>query len=172
MVHSLALRQQYGFNSIHLILPNMYGPGDHFDPVMSHAMGALIRKVVDARFGDALVNVWGTGKPIREWGYVEDMAEGIVLAMEEYNGGEGGPSDSIMNIGCGRGYSISEIAEMIRDAVGTSWSGEFYYDTSKPDGVPAKSLVVDKMREVLNWVPPTSIEDGIRKTVQWYWENC
>jgi len=163
-VHCWAYKQKYGFNSIHLVLPNLYGPGDHFDPVRSHALGALVKKIVDAKISnEKKVVIWGTGNPIREWGYVEDAAEGIVIAMEKYNDIE------IMNIGEGKGYTIKEIAYMIKDAVG--WDGEFEFDISRPDGAPKKVLDVSKMKSILGWEPKTSIVEGIRKTVKWYIEN-
>lgn len=163
-VHCWAYKQKYGFNSIHLVLPNLYGPGDHFDPVRSHALGALVKKIVDAKINnEKKVVIWGTGNPIREWGYVEDAAEGIVIAMEKYNDIE------IMNIGEGKGYTIKEIAYMIKDAVG--WDGEFEFDISRPDGAPKKVLDVSKMKSILGWEPKTSIGEGIRKTVKWYIEN-
>lgn len=160
-VQSKAYRDKYGFNSIHIVLPNMYGPCDHFDPVRSHALGALIRKIVDAKVNDSpSVTIWGTGTPIREWGYVEDMAEGLVLAMELYDDG------NIMNIGSGEGHSIMAIASIIRGYVG--WDGTFTYDRSKPDGAPKKVLDVSRMEEKLDWRPSTGIHEGIRKTVAWY----
>jgi GDP-L-fucose synthase len=163
-VEAWAYKQARGFNSIHLVLPNLYGPGDHFDPIRSHALGALIQKVVDAsRSGAETVEIWGTGRPIREWGFVSDAAEGIIRAMEKYDDIE------ILNIGQGKGYSVTEIAEMIRDAVG--WKGEFVYDPSKPDGAPKKILDVEKMKRVLGWEPRMDIRQGIRETVAWYQEE-
>ena len=163
-VHAWALQQKFGFKSIHLVLPNLYGPADHFDPVRSHALGALIKKIVDAkREGKRRVEIWGTGSPIREWGYVDDAADGILRAVEKYDDIE------IMNIGQGKGYTIKEIAYMIRQAVG--WEGDFLLDTSKPDGAPKKVLDVSKMKSVLGWGPPTDILTGIQRTVDWYMRN-
>ncbi|OQX52318.1 MAG: hypothetical protein B5M53_08980 [Candidatus Cloacimonas sp. 4484_209] len=160
-VHCWAYKQKYDFNSIHLILPNLYGPSDHFDPIRSHALGALIKKIVEAKLNnEKKVVIWGTGNPIREWGYVEDAAEGIVIAMEKYNDIE------VMNIGEGKGYTIKEIAYMIKDAAG--WEGGFEFDTSRPDGAPKKILDISKMKSILNWEPKTDIKEGIRKTVGWY----
>lgn len=160
-VHCWAYKMKYGFNSIHIVLPNLYGPGDHFDPIRSHALGALIKKIVDAKLNDSpTVEIWGTGNPIREWGYVEDAAEGIIIAMEKYNDIE------ILNMGEGKGYTIREIAQTIKEAI--SWEGEFVFDASRPDGAPKKILNVDKMRRVLDWEPKTSIKEGIRKAVEWY----
>jgi GDP-L-fucose synthase len=155
---------KHGFNSIHIVLPNLYGPGDHFDPIRSHALGALIKKTVDAKLsGSPTVDAWGTGGPVREWGYVEDAAEGIVIAMERYD------EIGILNLGDGRGYTIRETAEMIKEAVG--WDGEYVFDHSRPDGAPKKVLDVARMREVLGWQPKTPIKDGIRRTVEWYMKN-
>lgn len=163
-VHCWAYKTKYEFNSIHIVLPNLYGPGDHFDPVRSHALGALIKKIVDAKLSNSsTVEIWGTGNPVREWGYVEDAAEGTIIAMEKYNDIE------ILNLGEGRGYTIKEIAEMINEAV--DWKGEFVFDPSHPDGAPKKILDVCKMKRALGWEPKTSIKEGIGKTVGWYIEN-
>jgi GDP-L-fucose synthase len=115
------------------------------------------------RKGAKEVVIWGTGKPVREWGFVEDAAEGITLAMEKYD------EIDVMNIGEGRGYTITQIAELIKGAAG--WDGEFVYDSSKPDGAPKKILDVAKMKGVLGWQPKTDISTGISKTVQWYETN-
>jgi len=163
-VQCWAYRQQHGFNSIHLVLPNLYGPGDHFDPVRSHALGALIKKIVDARTqGSPTVEIWGTGNPVREWGYVADAAEGIVIAMEKYN------EIQILNLGDGKGYTIRQIAEIIREAVG--WQGDFVFDPTRPDGAPRKILDVSRMKTLLGWEPRTPIREGIPKTVEWYMQN-
>lgn len=163
-VQCWAYKQKYDFNSIHLVLPNLYGPGDHFDPVRSHALGALIMKIADAREKNSpTVEIWGTGNPVREWGYVEDAAEGIVLAMEQYN------DIDILNLGEGKGYTIKEIAEIIKETVG--WEGEFVFDPARPDGAPRKVLEVKKMRKLLGWEPRTPITEGIRKAVEWYTQN-
>lgn len=160
-VHAWSLWMKNGFKSIHLVLPNLYGPNDHFDPVRSHALGAIVRKVVDAKFGNTpTVEIWGSGNPIREWLYVEDASDGIVRAIQAYNDIE------IMNIGAGVGYSVKEIAFMIKRAA--DWNGEFTFDRSRPDGAPKKILDVTKMKEVLGWEPSTGIEEGIKKTVNWY----
>lgn len=159
--HCWAYKEKHNFESIHLVLPNLYGPGDHFDPVRSHALGALIKKIVEAKLENRpSVDIWGTGTPLREWGYVGDAAEGIVLAMEKYDDIE------IMNLGQGKGYTIKEIATMIGQAIG--WEGQFTYDTSRPDGAPKKVLDVSKMQSTLKWQPQTTIADGIRQTVEWY----
>lgn len=157
-------KRKYDFNSISLILPNLYGPGDHFEPVRSHALGALIMKIVEAKLNNKKkVVIWGSGNPIREWGYVEDAAEGIIIAMEKYN------DIDILNIGEGKGYTIKEIAHMIKEAI--AWKGEFEFDTSRPDGAPKKILAISKMKSILGWEPKTDIKEGIKKTVKWYTNN-
>lgn len=160
-VQAWAYQQEHRFRSVHFILPNLYGPRDHFDIVRSHALGALIRKVLDAkRQGQRQVEVWGTGQPMREWMYVEDAAEGIALATERFEDIE------ILNLGSGKGCSIRELTEMIREAVG--WQGDFVYDTTRPDGAPVKTLDVHRMCNVLgDWRPSTSLREGIAKTVAW-----
>jgi len=163
-VQCWSYKMKFGFNSIHIVLPNLYGPGDHFDPVRSHALGALIKKIHQAKLTNSpTVEIWGTGNPVREWGYVEDAAEGVVTAMEKYNDIE------ILNLGEGKGYTVREIAEMIKEAVG--WEGEFVFDLARPDGAPIKILDVSKMKIILGWEPKMSIRRGIRKTVRWYVEN-
>ena len=161
-VQAWAYQQAFDFRSIHLILPNLYGPLDHFDIVRSHALGALIRKVVDAkRLGIGQVEVWGTGKPIREWMHVEDAARGIVLAAERYENIE------VLNLGSGKGCSIRQLAEMVREAAG--WAGQFVYDTARPDGAPKKILDTARMQAALGgWQPSVGLREGIAATVQWY----
>jgi GDP-L-fucose synthase len=162
-VQSWAYRQEREFRSIHLVLPNMYGPGGHFDE-SAHALGALVRKVMEAKAnGSSEIEIWGTGRPVREWLYVEDAAEGIVLAAERYDDIE------IMNLGRGEGCSIRELAELIADVA--RWSGEFFYDTTRPDGAQCKILDVKKMKAVLRWSPPTGLRDGISRTIEWFNEN-
>jgi len=163
-VQTWAYKLECGFNAIHLVLPNLYGPRDHFDIVRSHALGALVRKIVDAKFNnEKQVQIWGTGTPVREWMYVEDAAEGIVIATEKISEVE------ILNLGSGQGCSIRELAEMVRRTVG--WQGEFVYDTSKPDGAPQKILEVTEMKRKLEWFPKTTLSEGICKTVEWYLEH-
>jgi GDP-L-fucose synthase len=163
--HAWACQQESGFRSIHLVLPNLYGPRDHFDIIRSHALGALIRKVADAKqAGSNEVEVWGTGNAIREWMYVEDAADGVVRATERYN------EIDILNLGSGKGCSIRELAEMIAEAA--DWRGRFAFDTARPDGAPRKILDTAKMRSVLGgWKPPTKLREGIRHTVRWWLEN-
>jgi GDP-L-fucose synthase len=163
-VQSWAYQQQYGFETVNLILPNMLGPGDHFDEVRSHALGALIGKFVEAkRKSLPHVVVWGTGKPIREWLYVDDGAEALIRALD---------IDHLVdpiNIGVGKGISTIELAKMIKNVVG--YEGDIVLDTSKQDGTPCKIMNVAKMKQIFNWEPQTSLEQGIRKTVEWYLEE-
>lgn len=161
---SWAYYKQYGFITLNLILPNMYGPGDHFDEVRSHALGALIRKFVEAkRKNISSVTVWGTGKPVREWLYVDDGAEALVRALELE------PTVEPINIGVDKGISITELAKMIKEIVG--YQGEIILDASKPDGAQCKIMNVAKMKRIFNWAPQTGLKEGIKKTVQWYIEE-
>jgi GDP-L-fucose synthase len=163
-VQGWAYKQGYGFNSIHLVLPNMYGPGDHLQPERSHALAAMICKIWDAkRSGAKTVEIWGTGKPVREWLYVEDAAEGVVIATERYDDVE------ILNLGSGTGCSILELAMLIAEIL--EWDGEFVCNTGRPDGAPCKVSDVERMKEALNWTPPTSLKCGIEKAIRWFLET-
>jgi len=164
VVYGKALSKQYDFKSIHLILANMYGPGEHFNPEQSKALAGLIKKFYDAKKeGLPTVTVWGTGKPIRDWLFVNDGAEGILRASEVY--------DSIepLNIASGVGISVSDLAVLIKKVIG--YEGEIVYDTSKGDGALKKIFGISKMKKELDWVPSTSIEDGIRETIDWLDKN-
>lgn len=156
--------KQYGFKSLHLIFSNMYGPADHFDPVRSHALGALIRKIVDAKINNnPAVEIWGTGKPIREWLFVKDAAESIAKVLENLAKFD---NNDILNIGVAKGISITDLAKLIKEEVG--WEGEFVFLTEKPDGAMQKILIADKMRNLLNWEPTTDFKQGIKEAVTWY----
>jgi len=162
-VQSWAYDKQYGFKTVNLILPNMLGPGDHFDEIRSHALGALIKKFVDAKRKNLpAVTVWGTGKPIREWLYVDDGAEALVRALEI------DAAVDPINIGVGKGISTIELANMIKEIVG--YDGGIVLDTSKPDGTLCKVMNVTRMKQVFNWSPQTSLREGIKKTIEWYVE--
>lgn len=159
-----ALAKQYGFNSIHLIFANMYGPGEHFHPERSKALAGMIKKFYDAKKDNApTVTVWGTGKPIRDWLYVEDGAEGIVRATEMY--------DSIepLNIASGEGISVSGLAQLIKNIVG--YTGDIVFDTSKGDGAPKKIFSIKKMKKELQWVPTTTLPQGVKNTIEWFDKN-
>jgi GDP-L-fucose synthase len=163
-VQSWAYYKQYGFETVNLILPNMYGPGDHFEEKRSHALGALIMKSVEAKRKNLPhVTVWGSGKPVREWLFVDDGAEILVKALET------GPSVDPINVGVGKGISILELAELIRDIVG--YKGKIVLDRSRPDGAPHKTMDNNKLKALFNWVPPTSLRNGIEQTVEWYMSN-
>ena len=163
-VYGLALKRQYNFNSIHLVMANMYGPGEHFNPEQSKALAGLIRKIYEAKKKRLpTVEVWGTGKPVRDWLYVKDGAEAILRAASVYN--EIDP----LNIATGVGISVSELAETIKKVLG--YKGRMIYDTSKPDGALHKLFGIKKMKKVLRWVPSTSLERGIKETVKWFDKN-
>lgn len=160
-VQAQAYKKQYGLDSIHLILTNLYGPGDSYNPDRSHVVAALVRKWVEAGRAPS-VEVWGTGKAIREFIYVEDCADAIVLAAEKYN-------DAAMplNIGTGIGTSIRELAETIHNVSG--YQGKMTWNTDKPDGAAFKVLDVTRMKAVLDgWTPPTDLKTGLAKTISWY----
>lgn len=164
VVYGLALKRQYDFNSIHLIMANMYGPGEHFNPEQSKALAGLIKKVYEAkRDGKLEVEVWGTGKPTRDWLYVKDGAEGILRAAASYN------DIDPMNIATGIGVSVRELAETVQKIIG--YKGKLAYNTSRPDGALHKIFGIHKMKKELNWLPKTTIEEGIRKTVYWFSKN-
>jgi GDP-L-fucose synthase len=156
-----AYRQQYGFNSIHLIPVNLYGPGDNFDPRSSHVIPALIKKCVDARdAGAAQIEVWGTGSASREFIYVDDAAEGIVLGAELYDGPEP------VNLGTGSEITIRELVNLIVQLTG--FEGQVAWDATKPDGQPRRALDTSRAREAFGFTARTSFEEGLRKTIAWY----
>ena len=161
LVQSQAYRRQYDFNSIYLLPVNLYGPGDNFDPDSSHVIPALIEKVFDAKDkGEARIVAWGSGKVTREFLYVEDAAEGIVLATEKYN-----KADPI-NLGAGFEISIMELAGLICELAG--FDGEIEWDVSKPDGQPRRCLDTSKAKEEFGFEAKTDFREGLRKTIEWY----
>jgi len=158
-----AYRSQYGFNAIAAMPTNLYGPGDNFDLERSHVLPALLRRFVAAADSDAAeVVVWGSGKPRREFLFVDDLAEAAVMLMQRYDDGE------IINIGCGTDATIAEIASTVAEVTG--FSGEIRFDTSMPDGTPQKLLDIAPIRK-LGWAPRTSLTEGLRKTLHWYREK-
>ena len=164
VVYGLALKKQHNFNSIHLIMANMYGPGEHFNPEQSKALAGLIKKIYDAKKNRIPeVEVWGTGKPVRDWLYVKDGVEGILRAGEVYNNVEP------MNIATGVGISVKDLAKTIQKIIG--YKGKLIFNTSKPDGALRKTFGTAKMKKELRWVPKTSIEEGIKETVKWFSKN-
>jgi GDP-L-fucose synthase len=161
LVQGQAYRQQYGFDVIHLIPVNLYGPGDNFDPSTSHVIPALIKKCVDAReAGDDHIEVWGSGAASREFIYVDDAAEGIVLGAERYDGAEP------VNLGVGHEITIRDLVELIVRM--TRFAGEIHWDPSKPDGQPRRGLDTSRARERFGFVATTGFEDGLRSTIDWY----
>lgn len=163
-MQSWAYNRQYGFKTTNLILPNMYGPGDHFEETRSHALGALVMKFVEAKRKNVpQVMVWGTGKPVREWLYVDDGADIMIKALDMET------TVDPINVGVGFGVSITELANLIKDAAG--YKGKVVFDPSHPDGAPHKTMNSDRLKKIFNWVPPTDLKTGIRETVRWYREN-
>jgi len=164
LVQAQAYRQQYGFNAIYLLPVNLYGPGDNFDPESSHVIPALIKKCLDAiEEGNKDLVVWGTGKPTREYLYVEDAAEGIILATEKYN-----KADPV-NLGSGFEISIKDLVGLIAELTG--FRGQIVWDTSKPDGQPRRLFDSSKAEKEFGFKAKTGFEEGLRKTVDWYKEQ-
>ncbi|OGS06477.1 MAG: GDP-fucose synthetase [Elusimicrobia bacterium RIFOXYA12_FULL_51_18] len=161
LVQSQAYRQQYGFNSIFLLPVNLYGPGDNFNPGSSHVIPALIKKCVEAvKTGAKDIPVWGTGKATREFLYVEDCAEAIVLATEKYNAPEP------VNIGAGFEISIKDLVELIARLTG--FKGELIWDASQPDGQPRRMLNTTRAAKEFGFKSATNFETGLLKTIKWY----
>ena len=156
--------KEYGFASANIVLSNMYGPYDHFEEKKSHALGALIKKIYDAKLNNSnYVEIWGTGKPIREWLYVEDGAEALIRSLDLKE------NHYFFNIGVNKGISIFEMAKIIAKSI--DWNGEFTFDTSRPDGAEEKRVLGKFTEENLNWSPQISLENGIHSTVEWYENN-
>jgi GDP-L-fucose synthase len=161
IVQLQAYRQQYGFNGVNLLIVNLYGPGDNFDLETSHVIPALIRKFLEARArGDDVVRLWGTGKPSREFLYVEDAARAIQLATERLE-----TSDPV-NVGSGHEISIADLAGMI--AKKTGFTGEIHYDADKPDGQPRRCLDVTRAKEWFGFTASTSLAEGLDRAIAWY----
>lgn len=159
-----AYNRQYGMKFINLILPNMYGPGDYFDSERSHALGALIMKIVDAKENNLPeVTIWGTGKPVREWLYVEDGAESLVRAIDI------NCSVDPINIGIGKGISIKDLAIIIRSLTG--YRGKLIFDKSKPDGAPYKVMDSRLCKKIFKWLPETELKKGVKTTIDWYYKK-
>jgi GDP-L-fucose synthase len=164
LVQAQAYRAQYGFNAVYLLPVNLYGPRDSFDPANSHVIPALIRKFVEAVDGGASeVEVWGTGRATREFLYVDDAAEGIVLAAERFDGPEP------VNLGAGFEISIRELAELIAETVG--FKGHLVWNSALPDGQPRRSLDTTRAQELFGFRATTRFEEGLRRTVDWYRAN-
>lgn len=164
LVQGQAYRDQYSFNSIHLIPLNMYGPGDNFDPKVSHVIPALIKKIYDAKIkNENEVIVWGTGKATRGFLYVEDAAEGIILATEKYYKKEP------VNLGSKLEISINDLVSLICKL--TNFKGKIVWDSSKPDGQPRRKLDVGLAKREFGFVSKTTFEEGLRKEIEWYEKN-
>ncbi len=166
LVQAQAYRRQYGFNSIYLLPVNLYGPGDNFDPRSSHVIPALIKKCVDAKLvqAESPIIIWGDGSPTREFLYVDDAAEGILLAAERYDKAEP------VNLGSGNEISIKELVGLIRRMTG--FTGEVVWDTSKPNGQPRRKLDVSRAEREFDFRAQTPFEEGLRKTIEWYLNVC
>jgi GDP-L-fucose synthase len=161
LVQGQAYRQQYDFNSIYLLPTNLYGPRDNFDLETSHVIPALIRKFIEAKErGDQQVTAWGTGSPTREFLYVDDAAEGILLATERYD------KPDPVNIGSGQEISIRSLTELVAELVG--FEGEVVWDTSKPDGQPRRGLDTSRAEQEFGFRAKTSFREGLARTVEWY----
>jgi GDP-L-fucose synthase len=161
LVQAQAYRQEYGFNCVYVIPTNLYGPGDNFDLETSHVIPAIIRKCLESKAeGRHEVVLWGTGEPTREFLFVEDAAEGIVLSLERYESGDP------LNLGANHEISIRELAEII--AAATGFTGRFTWDASKPDGQPKRAISGARARRMLGWSPKTRIDRGIAATCRWY----
>jgi GDP-L-fucose synthase len=161
LVQAQAYRQQYGFNGIYLLPVNLYGPEDNFDPRSSHVIPALIRKIWEAKeSGAPSVEVWGDGSASREFLFVEDAAEAIVLASERYNGAEP------VNVGSGMEITIKDLVHVVSELLG--YAGEIRWDTTKPNGQPRRSLAVDRASREFGFRAKTDFSIGLRKTVEWW----
>lgn len=161
LVQGQAYRQQYGFDAVHLLPVNLYGPRDNFQAGSSHVIPALIKKCVDAiDAGASSISVWGTGSATREFLYVEDAAEGIVLATEKYDGADP------VNLGAGFEISIRDLATLIAKVTG--FTGSIEWDATKPDGQPRRSLDTSRAERLFGFRATTSFDEGLKKTVEWY----
>jgi len=161
LVQSQSYRAQYGFNSIFLVPVNLYGPGDNFDLESSHVIPALIRKCIEAKeSGSREIVCWGDGTPTREFLYVEDCAEAIVLATEKYDQSEP------VNIGTGKEISIQNLTELIAEL--TAFNGNIVWDKSKPNGQPRRCLDVSRAKDLFDFVAQTKLRAGLQRTIEWY----
>jgi len=163
LVQSQAYQAEYGLNAIHLLMVNLYGPGDNFDLETAHVISATIRKVFEAKSsGKDYIDVWGTGKTTREFLYVEDAAEGIILATEKYD------EPKPVNLGSGMEISIKDLVQLICKLM--DFRGEIRWDTSKPDGQPRRKLDISRAKKEFGFVAKTDFKTGLQKTIDW-WQN-
>lgn len=164
LVQAQAYRKQYGFNAIYLLPVNLYGPRDNFHPEHSHVIPALIKRMIDTKLaGKNEIVVWGTGKPSREFLYVEDAAEGILMATEKYE-----KADPV-NLGTGSEITIKELVNIIAEL--TEFERKIVWDTSKPDGQPRRCLETSKAKKEFGFEAKTKLKEGLRKTIKWYIES-
>lgn len=164
LVQAQSYRQQYDYNAIFLLPVNLYGPADNFNPKSSHVIPALIRKCLEAvDAGEEEIVVWGDGSPTREFLYVEDAAEGILLAAENYNG------DLPVNLGSGHEISIKDLVELIAKLTG--FKGKLVWDTTKPNGQPRRALDTERALELFGFKASMPFEQGLKNTIEWYKEN-
>jgi len=165
LVQSQAYRQQYGLNAIYLLPVNMYGPNDNFNPASSHVIAALVRKVYEAKKeGRGYIEAWGTGKATREFLYVADGAEGIILATEKYNKPEP------VNLGSSMEISVKDLTELICKLM--DFKGEIRWDTSKPDGQPRRTLDTSRAEKEFGFKAQVSFEEGLKNTINYFEENA
>ena len=166
-----ALRTQYGFDAISLMPTNLYGPGDNYHPYNSHVMASLIRKFAEAKIKNyKTITCWGTGKPLREFMHVQDLAEAIIFCLENWDPNDkNAPKDddgrvlNFLNVGTGKDISIKELVEKINNETG--YEGKVIWDHSKPDGTPKKQLNVGRINQ-LGWYSKINLDEGIRKTIK------
>lgn len=164
LVQSQAYRDEFNYNSIFLLPVNLYGPRDNFDLNSSHVIPAMIRKCIEAqKAGSSDITLWGDGSPSREFLYVEDAAEGILLASEHHN------SSEPVNLGSGREVNIKDLAHIIKEAVG--FDGSIVWNTDKPNGQPRRCLDTHKARDLFGFTAQKELEIGIKETVEWYISN-
>ena len=164
LVQSQAYRAEYGLDAIHLLMLNLYGPGDNFNPEFSRVIPALIRKVAEAKKENkSYIKIWGTGKATRDFLYVEDAAEGIILAAGKYNKPEP------VNLGSGMEISIKDLIQLICKLM--NFKGKIGWDTNKPDGQPRRCLDVSKAKREFGFIASMSLDAGLKKTISWYLNN-
>ncbi len=164
LVMCQSYRQQYGLNAIYMLPVNLFGPRDNFHPHSSHVIPALIRKCVEARDrGDASIPAWGTGAASREFLYAEDCADGLVTAMQKYDGPEP------VNLGSGREITIRDLVELVAKL--SSFKGRIEWDPTKPDGQPRRCLDVQRAKNLFGWSAKTGLEEGLSKTIAWFEAN-
>lgn len=161
LVQAQSYREQYGFNSIFLVPVNLYRPRDNFDLETSHVIPALINKCLDAKTkGGRKIFCWGDGTPTREFLYVEDCAEAILLAAERYDGADP------VNLGTGKEISIADLVRLIAELVG--FKGGIVWETAKPNGQPRRCLDVGRARQLFGFTAKTAFREGLKKTIDWY----